>query len=224
MKFFNACKKFFFNITTVDYKKMAEQLEEFWGKPPVDACCYHYNVRNEYCGRKKLKGADMCYWHARSKEKYKPEIIKEYFECSDNLKDVIEKEVAKGGTLEGAYLRGANIGGNLFERGANLKNANLCYADLSDVHLSYGTLENARLLYANLESTYLSAVELSNANFTGARLFNVKSRNNDFTTVKGISKSSFFRWKFYIFPTCRILASESSMSSLGTQGRKNLQI
>jgi len=194
----------------IDPKKYAEVLEECWGKPPVDRCCYHYDSYSDYnyCGRKRLKDSEMCFWHSRTQEKYKPDVIKNYFGFSDKLKEVIEKEVANNGSLDGAYLKGANlfgIGWSSSERGVNLSNANLCNADLSEAHLSYGSLRNANLMNANLEFAYLSDVDLFNAYFYGTRLFNVKFRNNDFTTVRCLTKSNFLGWNNYIVPIHKLL-------------------
>jgi hypothetical protein len=204
MNLLNLLRKYYSSITTVDYRKLANRLSEFWGNPPENRCCYHYSLTNSYCGRKLLRGSDMCFWHSKTQEKYKADIIREYFGFADNLKDVIEKEISNKGSLEGAYLSGASIEKNFFGGGVNLSNANLYKADLSRSHLSYGSLSSANLGDANLESSYLSYVDLNNADFTGTRLFNVKFSNNDFTTVKGLSKNNFFGWNNFL-PVYRIL-------------------
>ena len=191
--------------------------EEFRKKPPVNGCGYHFNNSptycgkklnsHIYCGRKLLDGSKMCFWHAKTQEKYKPEVIKKYFQFSDNLQEIIEMEISKKESLEGAYLRGPNLRGPNIngQRGANLSNANLYNADLSEALLSYGSLRNADLGYANLESAYLGDVDLTDTWFVGAQLFNVKFRNNNFTTVVGLSKNSFFGWNNNILPTHKIL-------------------
>jgi len=171
-----------------------------------DKCSYHSLLEPQRgCTRPVLKGFDKCFWHAPCATKYDPGIMEQYFNDSRTLKELIELEVSRGGSLEGAFLKGADIGGNWFNKGANLEGADLRWANLSEAGLSYGSLRNANLSFANLESAYLSDVDIRGAIFTEANLFNVKFRNNDFSGVKGLSKESFRGWEWGFFPIYHIL-------------------
>jgi hypothetical protein len=174
--------------------------------PPENACRYQSPADvARFCGRALLKGSQYCFWHTPSTEKYKAELMQEHFGDTRTLKEAVEREVAGGGSLAGAYLREAAIGGNWFVRGANLAGADLRFANLSHAHLSYGSLKGANLACADLESTYLSDVDMREANFTHASLFDVKFRNSNFSGVRGITKQSFQGWRWGFLPQYRIL-------------------
>lgn len=173
-------------------------------KPP-EIGCHHRYIFGQYCGRTQLSESKFCFWHHRDKAKYFPEVITTYFGEGASLKDAIEREVAGGNSLSDAYLEDAAIGGNWFQRGADLSNADLRGANLRGMHLSYGSLRNVNLALANLEDAYLSEVVLDGATFTRAKLYRVKLRDNDFSGVKGLEKNSFRNWGRGIMPRHRIL-------------------
>jgi len=121
---------------------------------------------NRFCDRPLLDGSNFCFWHTQDKAKYEPKVMEKYFGDSRTLRQAVEKEVAQGASLSGAYLSEAPLGGNWFEPGANLAGAHLDFANLSGTHLSYGSLKGAVLVGCNLESAYLSEVDLQGANFS----------------------------------------------------------
>jgi hypothetical protein len=91
----------------------------------------------------------------------------------------VEYELAPGGNLRGADLRGANLreadlsGANLREadlRGTNLSGADLCEADLSGADLRGANLRGADLSGANLRGANLSEADLSGADLCEADL------------------------------------------------------
>ncbi len=147
----------------------------------------------------------MCYWHSQDLNKYKQNIINQYFNEEITLKKAIENEVRNGNSLHGAYLPEASIGGSWFNKGANLSGAKLREANLTGVHLSYGSLKDANLTYANIESSFLGDVDIRGANLTGAKLYNVKLRNNNFDGVKGLDKECFRGWRWGVIPVYHIL-------------------
>jgi hypothetical protein len=173
-------------------------------KPPAVGCQHRYAF-GHYCGRSQLSESNFCFWHHRDRAKYSPEVIASYFGEGAYLKDAIEREIVAGNSLSDAYLEDAAIGGDWFQRGADLSNADLRGADLRGMHLSYGSLRNANLALANLEDAYLSDVVLDGTTFTRAKLYRVKFRDNDFSRVKGLEKNSFRNWGRGIVPRYRIL-------------------
>lgn len=177
----------------------------FLKSPDKDRCSFPYLKHDSYCGRPLLDGDNMCYWHSQNLNKYKQEIINQYFKEEITLKEAIEIEVRNCNSLHGAYLPEASIGGNYFNKGANLSGAELRGANLTGAHLSYGSLKNANLIYANLESSFLGDVDISGACLTGANLYNVKLRNNNFDGVEGLDKECFRGWKWGIIPVYHIL-------------------
>ena len=80
--------------------------------------------------------------------------------------------------------------------GCNLKNAKFIRANLEGSHFSHSNLEGANCAYANLEHACLSSCEIKGARFTGARLFDAKFRDNNFSGVLGLEKERFrgLRW------------------------------
>lgn len=171
--------------------------------PPVDSCPYRYFFEvDSYCCRPLLEGSEFCFWHARNEQKFDPSVMRLYFCDGVDLKQAVEREKT---ALAGAYLRNAAIGGNWFQRGADLSGADLRAADLQDAHLSYGSLNGANLATANLESAFLSDVDVRNAIFTSAKLHNVKFRSNSFSGVLGLSKLNFVARTGGFFARPRIL-------------------
>lgn len=160
-------------------------------EPPSAGCQHKYILDNQYCGRSRLGGSNLCFWHVRDEEKYDPEVLSGYFGPDVTLKKAIEDESKSGRCLAGAFLKNAALGGNWFNRGVDLSRADLRGANLSGAHLSYGSLRNANLAFATFESAYLGDVDLSGCVFGGATLFNAKFRNNDFTQVTGLEKAAF---------------------------------
>lgn len=100
------------------------------------------------------------------------------------LQDLRERDFLTDGSLEGIYLRAAELPGtnldNAILRHANLIEANLEEAKFDDADLSYvrlvgANLRRARLTRTNLEGATLTEADLSGAdlrgaNFRGARL------------------------------------------------------
>lgn len=169
-------------------------------------CPYRpFSKQVDFCNRPLLEGSNLCFWHTPNTAKYDPQVMKKYFGDSRTLKEAIEKEVAGGASLAGAYLVNAAIGGNWFERGVNLSGARLEFANLSGAHVSYASLKGASVVGAKLENTYLSDADIRDANFSHACLYNAKFRGNDFTGVKGLTKESFRGWKWEFLPEHRIL-------------------
>ncbi len=87
------------------------------------------------------------------------------------LKDILDKH--------GKWLRNESGGVKANLRSANLsyadlRSANLSYADLSYADLSYANLRSANLSYANLRSANLSYANLRSANLSYANLSSVK--------------------------------------------------
>jgi uncharacterized protein YjbI with pentapeptide repeats len=172
---------------------------------PPEVGCQHRLLIGGFCGRAQLAESRFCFWHDRRKEKYSPSVISTYFGKDITLRDAMEQEVAAGRTLAGAYLEDAALGGNWFQRGADLSNADLRGADLRGMHLSYGSLQNANLTFANLEEAYLSDVAFGGAQFTRARLYRAKLRNNDLSSVRGLDKNCFRNRGKGILPRYSIL-------------------
>jgi Ion channel/Pentapeptide repeats (8 copies) len=161
-------------------------------EPPSDGCQHQYIFGTQFCGRSRLSGGNLCFWHLRDEKKYDHEVLSGYFGRDVSLKRAIEDEIKAGRCLGGAYLKNAALAGSwLVERGVDLSGADLRGANLSGAHLSYASLRNANLAFATLESAHLGDVDLSGCMFRGATLFNAKFRNNDFTQVTGLEKSSF---------------------------------
>ena len=71
-------------------------------------------------------------------------------------------------------------------RGINFENADLTDAKLILADLSEADLKNADLEGANLQRTVLKDASLTNANFEGAVLGNTKFTNTDLTRAKGL--------------------------------------
>jgi uncharacterized protein YjbI with pentapeptide repeats len=148
------------------------------------------------CGRKLFDGAERCYWHWESSEKYTTEAIESYFGPGITLKTAIEAEVLAGRSLELAYLVKAPLHGDFLHIGCTLRNGVFIRANLNDAHLSYCDLQGANFNFAILENAHLSSCNLNNARFVRARLFNAKFRDNTFVDVVGLSKENFkgLRW------------------------------
>ncbi|MBW5737328.1 pentapeptide repeat-containing protein [Listeria monocytogenes] len=93
--------------------------------------------------------------------------------------------------LRGANLRRANLsyadlnGADL--RGANLRRANLSYADLNGANLSGANLSGANLSYANLRRADLSYAGLSGANFRGVDLSDANLNWVNWQHVEGLT-------------------------------------
>lgn len=138
--------------------------------PQPDECHFIGNLGNK-CSRRVFNGSRFCYWHHRDTSKYDPNAIRQYFGTDWSIIEAIEAEVQSGRSLEGAYLKGAGLGGNWFTRGANLAGADLRCSDLGGATLSYGSLRGASLRLADLEGAFLSDVDLRNRDFSGANLF-----------------------------------------------------
>lgn len=168
-------------------------------------CEYSYWTTKKKCFRPLLKGYDKCFWHVADINKYGSKIMEEYFGSPISLKDALEAEVRAENSLEGAYLRKASVGGDWFYQGPMLAGAILRRANLSEAHLSCGSLSGADLTMANMEEAYLSDVDFRNTNFWYAKLHQAKFRNNDFAGAKGLSKDNFQGWKYGVIPVYRIL-------------------
>jgi uncharacterized protein YjbI with pentapeptide repeats len=173
--------------------------------PPVAACHHSYVGSNTYCARKLLEGSNYCFWHHRSIEKYELSVIAQYFGAELSLKQAIQAEVRSGNTLSGAYLEGAQLGGNWFTPGADLSNADLSAANLRGAWISYGKLRGANLALSNLEHSGLGGADLRGCTLTRTRLFEAKFRNNDFSQVKGLTMECFRGTSGHFFPHCRML-------------------
>src|SRR5436189_4591813 len=86
----------------IDYQKLQAAL---WPPPPIGVCQVRLMLTtHEYCRRQLLSGSNYCYWHSEGTEKYKSDAVESYFGPGIDLKMAIQKEVAEGRSLEGAYL------------------------------------------------------------------------------------------------------------------------
>ena len=65
------------------------------------------------------------------------------------------------------------------ELNAGFSNANLKYADLSNIDFDYSNLRNANLEYANLNGVDMTLTNLSDANLNGANLNNAVFATDD---------------------------------------------
>lgn len=157
----------------------------------TSGCVYRDLGADVSCGRPRFESAQHCYWHHETTDKYDPEVVAREFGAGTTLRSAIETEIKAGLSLKGVYLERAPLGGNWFERGADLSGGSLFGANLKGARLSYGSLRNARLEYANLEEAYLGDVDLSGCSLAGARLFRVKLRDNDLKTTRGLERDSF---------------------------------
>jgi len=84
----------------------------------------------------------------------------------ESIKDCLEKNSSadlSNANLRVAYLSNADLSS------ANLSSANLSNADLRGADLSSADLSNADLSNANLRGAYLSSANLSNADLRGAK-------------------------------------------------------
>jgi len=158
--------------------------------PPSDACRHKYFF-SDYCRRRCLDGSNYCFWHHRSVDKYDATVVTGYFGKNVTLREALEMEVSSGATLSGAYLQGAQLGGDWFRPGADLHCADLRDANLRNAHLSYSNLREANLTRADLAGAYLSDADLHATVMTDAALFDTKFRNNNFDSVRGLSKECF---------------------------------
>jgi uncharacterized protein YjbI with pentapeptide repeats len=164
---------------------------------PPGVCQAHLTfTTHQYCGRKLLQQDSRCFWHSEIATKYATQVIEEYFGPGSTLKSALEAEVSAGHSLESVYLPGARLEGNFMASGCDLKNAVFVRANLKAAHFSHSNLEGANFAFANLEQAYLSSCKIKGARFTGARLFDVKFRDNDFLGVVGLEKGRFrgLRW------------------------------
>ena len=152
--------------------------------PPLNGCRHQYTFDLQFCNRPVIAAGSLCFWHLPKEEKYDIEVLSSYFGPDVTLEKALEDEIKSGRSLSGAYLKNASLGGNMAKRGVNLSGADLRRANLSGAFLSYGCLRGANLAFATLESAYLGDVDLRGCVLSGARLFNAKLRNNDFTEVR----------------------------------------
>jgi hypothetical protein len=173
--------------------------------PPLNRCRHKYTFDTQFCNRPAIAPGSLCFWHLPSEAKYDIEVLSNYFGPDVTLEKALEDETKSGSSLSGAYLKNAPLGGNEYKRGVNLSGADMRAANLSGAFLSYGCLRGANLAFANLESAYLGDVDLRGCILGGARLFNAKLRNNDFTDVRGLEKSSFADQRGGIVTRCRML-------------------
>lgn len=108
-----------------------------------------------------------------------------------------------GANFKNAYLAGANLRKSVL-REANLENTELSAADLRGADLTQADLQNANLYGTDLTDAYLSGADLRDANFSGANLqktdlsgaiientifFGTDLRNNDLSSVEGLTYS-----------------------------------
>ncbi len=73
--------------------------------PPPNVCQVHLTfTTRDYCGRPLFRGANRCYWHLETEEKYEPDFVISYFGPGATLKPAIEREVLAKRSLEMAHL------------------------------------------------------------------------------------------------------------------------
>ena len=173
---------------------------------PRGVCQTHLTfTTRDYCGRKLFAGADRCYWHSETRERYASEAVESYFGSGFTLRKAIEAEVAAGRSLELASLVAAPLHGSFLTPGCNLRNGIFIRANLKDAHLSYSDMRSANFAFANLENAYLSECNINGVRFVGARLFNAKFRANSFAGVIGLNKERFRGLRWGCFPIYRML-------------------
>ncbi len=205
----SALREIWLGSDTPDTDESEMALRKSLGLPlPQPDECHYSRVDGQFCRRRKLPDSEMCFWHHRNVDKYRESTIAAYFGADHTIKTAIEKEVAEGNSLMGAYLRDAHLGGNAFLRGADLSKADLRFADLGGAVLSYGLLQGANLSGADLEEAYLSEVDIRDCNFYQAKLHNAKFRLNDFSGVTGLGKANFLGWKNWILPRYHMLEEQ----------------
>jgi len=120
-----------------------------------------------------------------------------YVSKADNIREAVIEAVANGANLSEASLWGANLSeANLSEaslwgadlEGANLYEANLCGADLEGANLSEASLWGANLRGANLYGADLYGANLREANLYGADLREAELCNAKFYGKGGTVK------------------------------------
>jgi len=110
-------------------------------------------------------------------------------------KDAVIEALGSGANLIDADLRGADLS-DAYLSGANLSGANLRGADLSDAYLSDAYLSGANLRGANLRGANLSDADLRGADLRGANLSDADLRGANLSDAD-LSGAELNRAKFY---------------------------
>jgi len=114
------------------------------------------------------------------------EVLFEYEAENNTLRKTIEKAVNSSANLRSADLRYADLS-SADLRYANLRSADLSYADLSSANLRSADLSSADLSSANLRSADLSSANLSSADL---RYANLSSANLSSANLRSADLSS----------------------------------
>lgn len=139
-----------------DYFSSAEN----WKREPREYYCY--------CRRGTWPGHDRCIWHAEVADKPPDEFVKMKNEGNEKL--------------EGAILRGTDLGDTISFAGCTLIGSDLTQANLLGANLSEVPFRNA-----NLEATNLRIADLSEASFRETNLHNVMMGSADLTDTLSLN-------------------------------------
>jgi hypothetical protein len=164
--------------------------------------CYFID-KFDFCPRKRFMDSHYCFWHSDIQEKTSKENIEKYFGSHIEFRQKFEEE-AKKGFFAQIILRDIDIGGCDHSLGPNVSGVDFSGSDFRNTHFSYTDCSNAKFVRCNLEGAYFSQANLNSTNFFGARLFNAKFRENDFSTVIGLSMDSFRKDSQWGIPTFKI--------------------
>lgn len=130
--------------------------------------CSFKGVTGDRCKAKANSSGYFCFWHD-------PKVSKEGMNVNKDLQDW----VARGYSLEGFILRGADLSHlklGKSHRGPfiNFMGADLYHANLSDAHLFAVNFAGASLMKANLQGANINRSNMSNVNLLGSKLKNAK--------------------------------------------------
>src|ERR1035441_5532153 len=68
-------------------------------EPPAVGCQHRYIFNNQFCGRSRLDGSTLCFWHLRDEQKYDHEVLSRYFGPDVTLRKAVEDESKSGRCL-----------------------------------------------------------------------------------------------------------------------------
>ena len=188
-------------------RELRDLVQTRMGELPLPGTCVVRITlsRHKFCGRQAVEGSEFCYWHYPDLSKYEPAIIARCFGKEITLAQALENEVAAGGSMEGAILQDCRLGGDFLRKGPDLRGVQFISANLRGAWMSYSNFTGALFNGSDLRKAKLSSCILTNANFSFARMCDVKFRDNDIQTVKGIYRTSFRAVGRFGLPVDRIL-------------------
>ncbi|WP_169315611.1 pentapeptide repeat-containing protein [Halogranum rubrum] len=124
------------------------------------------------CWRETWEDFDQCIWHADTDDKPRDELI--------------QARTDKPEVLDGAIIRGSNLGSSI-----SFANCRLNGAELTKAHCSMADFSDSKLRYAILKDSYFFKTSFPRTNLREARLQNVNLQEAIFTKAElvGISIS-----------------------------------